>query len=98
VIEQADLLDLEKALDALEVMHDAVALGDENVRRCLCSEAASWRRGINVTAALRQRLGMRPRLTDQPVVQAQPRSAAVVGPNYLSPSARADIDACDEDD
>jgi hypothetical protein len=67
-IEEADVRDLEAALDAMESLHDAVALGDETARRCLCSEAASWRRGIKITAALRERLGMRPRLLDQPVI------------------------------
>jgi hypothetical protein len=72
-IEEADVRDLEAALDGMESLHDAVALGDETARRCLCAEAASWRRGIKVTAALRERLGMRTRLTDQALL-AQDKS------------------------
>lgn len=73
--EQADLRDIEAALDELEWLHDMQSVGDEDVRHCLCKAAASWTRAIKVTAALRERLGMRKRLLDQPVPLDRARSA-----------------------
>ncbi len=63
MMEPADLLDIEKALDAFETLHDAQL--SESARHCLCGEAASWRRAIAVTHTLRKRMGLRTRLTDE---------------------------------
>jgi hypothetical protein len=63
-LEQADLFELEAALDALETLHDAQLVG-EHIRQCLCSEAHSWRKARTLTIAWRKALGLKARLLDQ---------------------------------
>ena len=60
-----DLAVLERALDALEELHDLQAVGDEKIRRCLCQEASAWRGAREVVVSWRRRLGMKVRLLDQ---------------------------------
>jgi hypothetical protein len=67
VIDRRDLVQIEHALDSLEVLHDVEAdkLDGIHVRDCLCAEAASWRQARKVTVAWRQQLGLKVRLLDQ---------------------------------
>jgi len=60
-LDQTDLQWLEDALDALETVHDD-GHGSLPVRRCLCGEAASWRRAREVVKRIRADLGKPERL------------------------------------
>jgi len=64
-LDPRDLAVLDKALDALESLHDDQAVGDQTARNCLCSEAASWRQARAVLNAYKARLGLKIRLLDQ---------------------------------
>jgi len=66
-IDPRDLYEVEKALDALEELHDYGISegGGERVRDCLCREASAWRGARKVTVAWRKQLGLRVRLLDQ---------------------------------
>jgi len=65
-----DLACVEKALDALERLHDGEYWSSEPhvgelIRQCLCSEASAWRQARQVTVAWRRSLGLKVRLLDQ---------------------------------
>jgi len=64
-LDPRDIAVLDKALDSLAVLHDAQKVGREDVYRCLCSEASSWRSGRAVLNAYKTRLGLKIRLLDQ---------------------------------
>jgi hypothetical protein len=69
-IDVRDLYELEKALDALERLHDGEYWSSdphvgEPVRQCLCQEASAWRGARKVTVAWREALGMKVRLLDK---------------------------------
>lgn len=65
-IDVRDLYELEKALDALEVLHDHGQVGSGLlVRDCLCGEASAWRGARKVTVAWREALGLKVRLLDR---------------------------------
>ena len=63
--DRRDLFALERAIDALEALHDYVCTEDEpKVRACLCNEASAWRGARKVTVAWRRALGLKVRLLD----------------------------------
>jgi len=64
-VDPRDLAILDKALDALESLHDAQAVGDQTARKCLCGEASSWRQARAVLNHYKARLGLKIRLLDQ---------------------------------
>jgi hypothetical protein len=66
-IDRTDVERLQRAMDALEELHDAVVepIGSEHVRHCLCAEAAAWRATRPTLQRLRAEMGMRGRLLDR---------------------------------
>ena len=63
-LDPRDLAVLDKALDALAVLHDTHKIGLEDVYRCLCQEASSWRAARDVLNFYKTKLGLKIRLLD----------------------------------
>jgi len=63
-LDPRDLAVLDKALDALAVLHDTHKIGPEDVYRCLCQEASSWRAARDVLNFYKAKLGLKIRLLD----------------------------------
>ena len=82
-VDPRDVADLDKALDALERLHDGEYWSSEPhvgepVRKCLCQEAASWRRARLVLNAYKAKLGLKIRLLD--VVESPPQELPTQDP------------------
>jgi hypothetical protein len=59
-IDERDLAEIGKVLDALEALHDfgIVPEGGERVRHCVCREASAWRAARKVFVHWREQLGL----------------------------------------